>query len=143
MLIIAPMLPEHPKFLALQEAQEFAALWIAKDEYCDGLAKAGPAYSAIADGVVVGCGGVVTKHDSVGVAWALFSSMAGPHMMRITRETRRFFDALDYRRIETAVERSHGIGHRWANALGFQQEGIMRAYLPDGRDAVLYSIVRE
>jgi hypothetical protein len=32
-------------------------------------------------------------------------------------------------------------GHRWARMLGFEQEGLMRAFGHDGSDMVMYSRV--
>lgn len=142
MFLVTPMLPEHPRLLAIQEAQAFARFLVAERDYCEALAKAGPAYSAFVDGEVVACSGVVERHAGVWQAWALVSQAAGSHMLQITRATLAFLASFNANRIETAVDAKHDAGHRWAAILGFEREALMRKWMPDGGDAVLYARVK-
>ncbi len=46
-----------------------------------------------------------------------------------------------YRRVQMTVRSDFLCGWKWAKALGFQSEGIMRKYGPDGTDYILFSRV--
>ena len=45
------------------------------------------------------------------------------------------------RRIQIEVKTDYRMGCRWAEALGFKREGLMRRWMPDGSDAYLYGRV--
>jgi RimJ/RimL family protein N-acetyltransferase len=53
-----------------------------------------------------------------------------------------FLDNAPYRRIEATVDVGFKQGHRWIKMLGFELEGYMRAYRPDGADMLLYARVK-
>lgn len=43
------------------------------------------------------------------------------------------------RRIQWEVRADYEMGQRWAESLGLQREGLMRAWNPDGSDSYLYA----
>ncbi len=89
------------------------------------------------------CIGIREYWPGRGEAWAMFSQSAGPHMLQIHREALRYFQDCPIRRIEAAVEVGFEKGHRWVKALGFELEArLLRKFLPNGEDAVLYAKVR-
>lgn len=47
----------------------------------------------------------------------------------------------NYQRLQMTVRSDHPEGSKWARALGFQCEGIMRKYGPDGSDYLMFSKV--
>lgn len=87
---------------------------------------------------VLMCGGVIQQWPGRSVAWALFDAKAGPHMRKITRLTREFFDDVPGR-IEFTVRCDFPAGHTWARLLGFQVETpYMKNYGPSGEDHIGY-----
>ena len=60
-------------------------------------------------------------------------------MLWIHRRVSDFLDRSDVDRIETGVRESFKAGHRWAKMLGFQAEGLMRRFGPDGSDYQMYA----
>ena len=76
-------------------------------------------------------------------AWMLPGKTAinNPHIL--TRGARRFFDRigpkLNLRRMQIVVssERKHAI--QWARFLKFREEGLMKAYGPDGFDYFMFA----
>jgi RimJ/RimL family protein N-acetyltransferase len=52
-------------------------------------------------------------------------------------------EKFNLRRIQFTVRVDYNIGLRWAWALGFQQEGILRGYGPDGTDYAIFGRVRK
>lgn len=138
---IVPFRPEHLQTIILQDAQSWMGPML-KPGYGEALVQGGPCFTAIADGQVLACSGVIRMWDNRDQAWALISSQAGPHFIGIYRGMRRFLDMHDARRVEATVDADFLEGHRLMRMLGFQHEGLMRAYLMDGRDCDLYARIR-
>lgn len=139
---VVPFQPVHLRALVLQEAQAWMQPLL-RDDYGSTLVKAGPCFT-LADGdEVIACSGVVNMWENRAQAWALISQGAGAHFVRIFRAMRSFLELQDTHRIEATVDTNFEQGHRLMRMLGFQHEGLMRAYLPDGRNCDLYARVRE
>lgn len=113
----------------------------------DGLEDLGPSGTFICEGKVVMCAGVISLWPGVAEGWALTSRDARRSGVTLTRQARRLIEmaarAKGYRRVQMAVRADYAQGRRWAEALGFVSEGIMRAYGPDGADHVRYARIFE
>lgn len=100
---------------------------------------AGPAWTLRRDGRVLGCGGVVLLWPGVGEAWSLSAAADGAALV-MTRAVAAGLAAAEadhgLHRVQASVRRDNGRGRRWLAVLGFEEEGIMRAYGPDGADFV-------
>jgi hypothetical protein len=129
----------HLALLSVQSAQ-LAGI----DQFKDSPIEAfGQAWTAIENGVPIACAGIVQIWPGRGYAWALLSEQAGRWMLQITRAVRRAMALSGLRRIEMAVDSVFEAGARWALLLGcvLETPQPMRGYLPDGRDAYLFSKV--
>lgn len=133
--------PEHLQSLILQDAQAWMRPMML-DGYGEQLLEEGPCYSMVSDAQVIACAGLTHIWEGRALAWSLLSASAGAHMVRLVKVIRRFLDAQDIRRIEATVNSDFQQGHRMAEMLGFTAEGVMRGYLPDGRDCHRYARVR-
>ncbi len=113
-----------------------------------GLECAGPnAFSAVHDGVIVGCGGVKPLWSGVGEAWGVPSV----HVLNNKREVVLMAKAAlriildqdkDLNRIQAVVLDGFTAGERLAEILGFQCEGVMKKYGKNGEDFKLFALVR-
>ena len=139
---IVPLECCHLSQLKLQPAQAQLSELAADPEYAQGLIEAGPAFAGIVNDRVVGCAGVVKLAEQRGHAWALLGDDAGGSLTTIHRAIVRFLADQPYRRIETSVDSEFIAGHRWVLMLGFNCEGRMHCYGPNGRDADLYARIR-
>jgi len=88
------------------------------------------------------CGGVVPFLPNVGLLWALLAEDSGRHMLWLHRATQRFLEMQTTRRLEASVEKGFSQGCRWLKLMGFQREGVMRAYGLNGEDHIRYARVR-
>lgn len=138
---VIPFIPSHLALLEIQPAQVYMAPALTR-RYGEALAESGPAFSAACGGSLVGAAGIANQHPGTGRAWALLSPAAGPWLPTITKACLRFFLDARYRRIEATVLTGWAAGARWAAMLGFEREGTMRGYGPDGQDFDLYARVR-
>jgi len=140
-MVIVPFEPKHLEILILQPSQvEFSNLF--DSQYGPALAQSGPCFTAMDGDEVIACSGVVKQWDNRGTAWALISGNAGRHFVRIHKAVQRFLDTTDFRRVEAWADAGFEQGHRWLHMLGFEREGYMRAFSPQGADAVLYARIR-
>lgn len=139
---IVPFEPDHLKTLLLQPSQVMLQPTLSDPTYATSLYTAGPAYSLVGDDEVLACSGLIPQWENRAIAWALIGKEAGRHFLMIHRAVRNAIDLHRYRRIETAVAADFEQGHRWMRMLGFELEGRMRAYTPDGRDCDLYARIQ-
>lgn len=86
--------------------------------------------------------GAIEFIPGVLVAWSLLSDEVKKTPVAFHRATRHlvnFYLESGYRRIQITVRQDYEDGWRWAKALGFKCEGIMRKYGPDGSDYVMFA----
>lgn len=103
------------------------------------LAAAGPCWSAVQDGQVLACAGLLLHWPGRAGAWCLI----GDHFPRrgwvwlhkqVVAGLARTSAELGLRRIEAETLTGWQPGAMWLRKLGFAPEGPMPAYGPDGRD---------
>lgn len=139
---IIPFEPSHVERIQLQDAQRYVISHICV-EYLKHLQAVGPALSAEYEGRILACAGVAFQGFGMGVLWAFVSKDAGRHFVTLDRCVRRLLTcAPDLKRIEAATEASFKQGCRWLELLGFEQEGLMRRYGPNGEDHYRYALIR-
>jgi hypothetical protein len=141
-MIVVPFEAGHLKQLGIQQSQEVFKSMMLKDEYGISLEKGGPAFSAFVDGEIIAALGVIPQWENRAMAWGLIGGNARRHFVPLTKAIMRFLEVTPHRRVETSVDSDFAEGHRWARLLGFENEGRMRAYTPDGRDCNLYARVK-
>ena len=139
---IVPLTTEH--LSRLYESGEHAMLapLLSDATYAPALIAAGPCFAALRDGLVVGAAGLIRQWPGRAVAWALLGRPSGACMLQIHRAVRRFLDSCGERRVEAAVDHEFGPAHHWMDLLGFKHECLAPGYLPDGRAADLYALVK-
>ena len=137
---IEPFRPRHLSELILQPHQR---AWQGRVSagHARVLGRQGQAWSGFgADGRPVACAGVLDRGEGRGLAWALLAADLGPGgFVALHRAVSRGMAAMPYRRIEAHVAAGFAPGRRWARLLGFAFEGVMRGYLADGGDALLFA----
>jgi hypothetical protein len=139
---IIPYKAEHLTMLMLQPSQGEARKYLGNPEYGRHLDVPGLAFTAMEGGEVLAMAGVMPRWEGRAEAWALLSGDLKRHFVRIHRAVLRFLETSDIRRIETAVDANFQAGIAWAEMLGFQNEGMMRGYTPEGRDCYRFARVK-
>lgn len=146
MITFIPYRPEHLMQIDYQPAQR---RW--KDLFFT------PAYARVLDvpdmawtgldeqGRVIGCAGFSPQWEGRVIGWAVFGKIPKAAWVPIFKKVRKEMRALRKQghdhRVEITVPYGFGAGCRLAHLLGFQVEGLMRRYGPDGSDHYLYSQV--
>lgn len=98
------------------------------------------------EGVPIACGGVVPIWSGRGYAWSIFSRHVTPHnfiyFARLFKQKLEYLHAQEgYHRIETTVDENFLKANRWVKILGFEREGWLRKFTPDGVNHYMYARV--
>lgn len=125
----------------LQTAQLGLHNVLRDNSYGEALAKAGPCFTAESGGEVIACIGTIPQWARYQRAWALLSGDAGRSMVSLTRRIARWLRFHNDGRVDTSVHCDFPQAIRWAEMLGFRNEGLMRRFDPDGRDCYLFAQV--
>ena len=142
----------------LQSAQQYLRCIVDVRADFTELAEKGLVWTAEHDGAIIGCAAlypfpnaaagelaclaVHPQWENRATAFALLSDDSGTHFPAIHSAVVEFLDNASYRRIEATVDVGFKQGHRWIKMLGFELEGYMKAYRPDGADMLLYARVK-
>lgn len=110
-------------------------------------AENGVAYTGIdEEGKVIAIGGVTFLWEGVGSGWVLTSELLLKHKTWTHRAIRNILDitegAHNLHRIESIILKEHKVSMRWAERLGFKQEGLLRKYNSQKQDHWLYARVK-
>lgn len=135
---------EHLEGLRLQPAQSHMIGMLAENGY-GAMLENGPSFTALDDaGHVLICAGFDERWTGCAQAWALLSCDAGRHMIGIVRALRGYIDNVaPWHRIEAAVDVGFVAGERLLELLGFEFEGIARAYRPDGGNCTMWARIKK
>ena len=130
MIDIFPYAPHHFDWLNIREA---------------GAVRPHPSAQAVSlfvgEEIIAILGGVMIL-EGVMLVWALVSDKIRKYPVEFHKTVKGLIDyQMDrgVRRMQLTVKSSYEMGARWAEALGFQREGTMRKYHPDGSDSFLYA----
>lgn len=91
----------------------------------------------------IGCiVGMVSHWRGVAAVWAVTTDHLAVYPVSYTRALRRLLENkmkdMGLHRVEMTVRRDYPTGRNWAEALGFEFEGILYKYGPDKADHVMY-----
>ena len=108
------------------------------------LKDSGPAWSFFdVYGNLVGCGGTAIEHPGCATAWSLLNpELSSRRMVQFTRFARWMLANCPTRRVQAHADPTFAPAGRWLAMLGFQYEGLLRCFSPDGRDMALFSLVK-
>jgi len=141
---IIPFKKEHLLNLDLQRNQPEVAHLMDNPEFGAALELQPLSFTAIEEGKVYACGGLIEEWKGVARAWALLSENMGNKFMPVHRAVKAAIEANQekYHRIEMSVIADFAQGCRWARLLGFELESKAKKYSPDGKDCFIYARVK-
>jgi hypothetical protein len=142
MVVIVPFRPEHLTALRIQAVQATAQASMTLEHGREILSVDGLARTALVDGEPIACAGMVEMWKGRAYAWAYLAEGWQRHLRAVHRAVLQTLDTCRWRRVEMAVDCRYPEGKRWAWHLGFEFEGVARAYTTDGRDCEIWARVR-
>lgn len=141
-MIVRPWQKGDTDKIMLQNAQSYLRSMVSTDYDFTELAEQGLAWTGDHNGEIIAMGGLIPMWENRALAWTLISENAGKHFKAVHKAVQSFLIHTPYRRIEANVDVGFKAGHRWMKMLGFEVEGLMKAYKPDGADMFLYARIR-
>ena len=106
----------------------------------------GPAYTGLVGDRVLGCAGITRCWPGVGEAWTVFSEEVCHHPLWLQKTVRSVIHAsmvgMGLHRLQAVARAESARNCKWLESLGFQWEGPMPKFGPDGADYVRYGMVR-
>lgn len=140
MIDLVPARPEMAREFNLQPDQVALGQFADEQTLATAISN-GIAMAAVEDGRVLAIGGIVEMWPDRGSAWGLLTPGLARVMPVLHRVVWRVVDNSPLARIEAQVAVGHEAGQRWIHMLGFQHEGVMRAYW-NGQDYDLFARVK-
>ena len=142
---ILPYEPIHA-YQILEEGVRNHDLWLSgfKDFelLAEGWKKGGPSYTMTVDGEIAVCAGLVLLGWNRAEAWTLLSSVFTKHYRTCFREIKKRLSLLIeesfIRRVQATAVPHYEEGIRFLEHLGFEQEGLLRKYGPNGEDLIMF-----
>jgi hypothetical protein len=109
--------------------------------------RCGPAFTVVdPEERIVFCGGLHIMWKGTAILWSVFSLLAGkyPNTLRVARCLLDYYqNERGFTRIQCDVDPGWSVAVRFVECLGFQCEGLMRCYGPNGYDRLLYARVKD
>jgi hypothetical protein len=142
MVEIVAFRPEHLAALRIQAVQASAQPMMTLEHGREIAASGGLARTALADGVPIACAGLIELWKGRAYAWAYLADGWERNLRAVHRAVLAALEVSRWKRVEMAVDVRYPAGKRWAWHLGFEFEGVARAYTSDGRDCEIWARVR-
>tara|TARA_B100000470_G_scaffold200007_1_gene171383 strand:- start:172 stop:639 length:468 start_codon:yes stop_codon:yes gene_type:complete len=141
-----PFEPGHAEDLVAQAEVNEAEKKFILGQHIHNPVHAGHSVSVVRNGYLLGAGGIFPIWDGLGEAWVLPSTTVQNHkrmFVKLIRENmERMGDEFAFRRIQATARADAPKARRFLEFLGFEREGLLRAYGPDGADHILFAKIR-
>ena len=146
-IIFVPFTPDHAKSLKIEQRDVVAFGANDLSAMLSWQAKQGRAITVLLGKKPIAVWGSVSIWDGVEEAWFITEEFTRRYAVSMTRVAKLFislrFQEASLHRLQITVRCDDKRAVRWAECLGFQTEGTMKKYGPDGSDFYLMSITKE
>jgi len=138
-MIMVDYKPEHIESILDGDMSKMArkSFGMAED-IAHGLVAPGLAFTGLIDGYVIASAGIKPLWPRVGEAWIVASDNMPKKKLSVIKLIKENFDRMiqdnNFVRVQASVRSDWLEAKRFAEFLGFEHEGIMRKYGPDGQD---------
>ena len=140
-----PMVPSHLHYMSITESQLPFAKAVSMDAMLEMQARLGLAVTALVHGKPVAMFGCIILWTGVAEMWSIISDDARRYPKQLTLVAKGFSDivaqSLSLHRLQLTVRSDEPRALRWAEYLGFEIEGLMKKYSPDGADTYILARV--
>jgi hypothetical protein len=116
-------------------------------EHMNQQAMLGPAITALIHGTPLAVFGFIPYWKGLAEFWSMFDDRIRRYPKGMTSVAKQFLYIAEVseglHRLQITVKSDDARAYRWAKALGFQEEGLMRKFLPDGSDSYMMARTRD
>ena len=145
---ILPFKAEHIGQMEAREEHPWIEAIVSSPEYHHLVEQLGPGYTMWVDGEIIGCL-VFARLMYQGVAEVLIrmSKNVEHHKLSMHRMAKKNCDKAQeihgLHRLEARIAEDATRNRRWAESIGFKQEGVLEAFGPNGMNYIQYARVRK
>lgn len=97
------------------------------------------------DGTIIACGGVVILWRGVGEAWGLTTTLVERYKLLYYKTTKTMIESVaqsfNLHRVQATIPYAHEQAARFITRMGFEREGFLRKFGPDGHDFIMFGRV--
>ena len=145
--MIVPFRPSHADKIELNDRELYYEGLVPNYRgYIAQMAEPGLSWAGVYNEQVVVCFGVRTVWPGVGDAWLLSSPSVSAHALSVVRSARMIFADIfkteAFSRVHISVDSANDSAFKFAKALGFEVEGIMRQFGPDGSNYYMMARIK-
>lgn len=134
---------EHYKSLEGNEPEDPVIRGLINDQHLTDIEKSGYSRTFFnKEGEVIACVAAIEKWPGRAEAWAVVSEKASIHVFSLSKGMKNLLDNLPFTRVEAVVADNFGKGCRLVRILGFELEGHLKKYFPNGTGVFLYSRIK-
>jgi hypothetical protein len=116
-------------------------------EHMNCQAALGPAITAVVNNSPLAVFGFIHYWSGMAEFWSMFDDRMRRYPKSMTHIARQFLYIAErsevLHRLQITVKSDDIRAYRWAKALGFEEEGLMRKFLPDGSDSYMMARIRD
>jgi len=146
-IIFVPFLPEHVRHLKIEQKDVTAFGPNGVEDMLAWQSKLGRAITVLLRGKPICIWGSVDMWSGVEEAWFVTEEFTRQYAVSMTKVAKLFislrFQEASLHRLQITVRCDDKRAVRWAECLGFQTEGTMIGYGPDGSDFYIMSTTKE
>ncbi len=141
---IIPFETKHAEYILTQQLNA-KELYLRPEhrQYALYLQQSGMSFTALINNKPIAAGGIYLLWDNVAEGWVMATNDVWQHSIIMARHFRKKTDVLietsKIKRLQTTVKANFKLGQRFAEWLGFEKEGLMKYYGPDGSDYYRYA----
>ena len=138
-MIIIDYEPDHARDILAGEMNKGAPKHIGQfRDFAENLNRPGTSFTAIDNGYLIACAGIIPLWSGVGEAWFLASERVHeytrPIIKAVKKDFNRIIEEQKFVRVQAAVRVDWKQAQRFSRFLGFEEEGLMKKFGPDGSD---------
>lgn len=133
--------PKHLAALRLQAMQASAQPTMNEAHGREIEATGGRTFTMLLHGTPIACGGAFEIWPGRAYVWSYLTDDALRNARALHRFAIRTLARMPWRRLESYADVQHRSAARWLLHLGFQFEGVARAWASDGRDMAQFARV--
>lgn len=100
------------------------------------------AFTFEVDNEIIAIGGLNVIWEGRAELWSLISKYAGRYLFRVISIAQTLIQDSGCKRIEATVDVGFESGVRFIKLLGFNMEGYLQSYRPDGKDVLLFTRIQ-
>jgi len=144
MISIQPFKADHAEFILSQQLN-FNELYLKPEhrKYALYLQQMGMSFTAFAQNKPIAAGGIYLLWENVAEGWVMATNEVWNYKLGMARHFKKKTDVLietnKIKRLQTSVKADFWHGQKFAKWMGFEKEGLMKHYGPDGSDYIRYA----